>query len=453
MITRRQILRHSSTGFGYLGLATMLPKGVATDEAKPLVAKKPHFEPKAKRVLFLCMSGGPSHVDSFDYKPSLQAKHGQAMYLPGAKSSYGKLMASPWKFSQRGQSGLWVSELFPELAKQADKLCVLRGMHTNVPAHPQAFLELHTGSSQFVRPSLGAWTVYGLGTENENLPGYISLSPPSGNGGSQNYGSSFLPAIYQGTPIQLKHGQAAFHNIRNPKWNRHEQRQQLDLVQALNQDSFNSQGNDSQIEAIIEAYELGFRMQDTVPDLMSFDDESQATQSSYGLDSAETETFGRQCLMARRFLEAGVRFVELTHHGWDQHSRLTIDHAKNAKAVDQPIASLLQDLSQRGLLEDTLVVWGGEFGRTPVVQGLDGRDHNHKGFTMWLAGGGVKSGFAYGETDEFGREAIDGKVHIHDLHATILHLLGFDHEQLTYRYAGRDFRLTDVYGTVVADIL
>lgn len=454
MFTRRQLLQTASSGFGYLALAGLTARPASANEQdNPLAIKPTHFPARTKRVLFLCMSGGPSHVDTFDYKPTLQANDGREMFLPGSKSSYGKLMASPWKFSQYGESGLWISDLFPNLAKQADKLCMLHGMHTNVPAHPQAFLELHTGSSQFVRPSLGAWTVYGLGSENADLPGFISLSPPSGNGGSQNYGSSFLPAVYQGTPINMTRGEGRFANIANPRMTTSKQRQQLDFIQTLNQANLQHSGDDPQVNGIIESYELAFRMQDAVPEVMSIDAESESTRETYGLNQTETAAFGRQCLMARRFLEAGVRFVEVSHHGWDQHSQLKSEHERHAKSVDGPTAALLADLDARGLLKDTLVLWGGEFGRTPVSQGSDGRDHNHKGYTMWMAGGGVKSGFKHGETDEFGREAIAGKLHTHDLHATILHLLGFDHTRLTYPYAGRDFRLTDIHGTVVTDII
>ncbi|TWU03203.1 DUF1501 domain-containing protein [Neorhodopirellula pilleata] len=456
MLSRRHVLQSMSSGFGYLAFAGIASKSDAADRresAGPLSVRPTHFAPRAKRVLFLCMSGGPSHVDSFDYKPELQRNDGRAMFYPGARTSHGKLMASRWKFRQRGESGLWVSDLFPKIAEQADRLCLLRGMNTNVPAHPQAFLEMHTGTSQFVRPSVGAWTIYGLGTENENLPGFISLNPPSGNGGGQNYGSSFLPAAYQGTPIKIQRGVAKFPNIANPLIDPPTQRRQLDFVQSLNQSHLTAGGDDREVEGVLESYELAFRMQDTVPEVMSIDDETQATQTRYGLDRDETAGFGRQCLMARRFLEAGVRFVEVSHDGWDQHANLTTDHAMHAEAVDQPIAELLNDLDERGLLDDTLVLFGGEFGRTPVVQGVDGRDHNHKGYTMWMAGGGVKSGFSYGQTDEFGQEAIEGKMHTHDLHATILHLLGLDHERLTYSYAGRDFRLTDIHGRVAEAIL
>ncbi len=450
MFNRRHLLQTASCGFGYLAFAGLAGTGAAAD---PLAPQPTHFPATARRVLFLCMGGGPSHVDTFDYKPQLQANDGRDMFLPGSRASYGRLMASPWRFKQHGDSGLWISDLFPNLATQADKLCLLRGMQTDVPAHPQAFLELHTGSSQFVRPSLGAWTTYGLGNENEDLPGFISLSPPSSKGGAQNYGSSFLPAVYQGTPIDLTRGGGKFVNIANDRLLPAGQREQLDFIQTLNQSHIDHGGDERQINGIIESYELAFRMQTSVPDVMSIDRESAATRTAYGLDQTETATFGRQCLTARRLLESGVRFVEINQEGWDQHSRLKADHERNAKAIDQPIAALLDDLQQRGMLDDTLVLWGGEFGRTPVSQGTDGRDHNHKGYTMWMAGGGVRPGFSYGATDEFGREAIEGKMHTHDLHATILHLLGLDHTRLTYNYAGRDFRLTDVHGNVATEIL
>ncbi|WP_169975245.1 DUF1501 domain-containing protein [Tautonia rosea] len=457
-MSRRGLLQTVSAGFGYLAFAGISAEAAARD-ASPLAPRTPHFEPKAKRVVFLCMSGGPSHVDTFDYKPKLQADSGKelSVELPNApgRSRYGTLLGSPWEFRQRGESGLWISDLFPEVARHADDLCLLQGMHTDVPAHPQAFLQMHTGSSQFVRPSLGAWTLYGLGTENADLPGFISLSPPSSNGGAQNYGSAFLPAVYQGTPITFRGGPSAggVPDIANPRLRSNAQRRQLDLVQAFNRSKLDHDGPDPQIEGVIASYELAFRMQDAVPEVMDLGSESSETRSRYGLDEQETAGFGRQCLMARRFLEAGVRFVEVCQDGWDQHRNLKADHERQARAVDRPIAALLADLKGQGLLEDTLVIWGGEFGRTPVSQGPDGRDHNNKGFSYWLAGGGVKRGYSHGATDEYGREAVEGKVHVHDLHATILQLLGFDHERLTYRYAGRDFRLTDVHGRVVREIL
>jgi hypothetical protein len=421
-----------------------------------LAPKAPHFPARAKRVVFLCMAGGPSHVDTFDYKPMLQKANGQSPPKGSPRGLLsGKLLASPWKFQAAGQSGLMLSELFPEVAKCADHLCLLRGMHTDVPAHPQAFLQLHTGTSQFVRPSLGAWTLYGLGTENQNLPGFVSINPPTANGGAQNYGSAFLPAITQGTRIGAEGRSlrnAAMSNVKNPKLSSAAQREQLDLVQALNR-AGRTEGDAAAVDGVIESYELAFRMQADVPKVMDLTSESRETLASYGVGTGENDDFGRQCLLARRFLEAGVRFVEVTHGNWDQHRNLKTDLERHAQAVDRPAAALIQDLHKRGLLQDTLVVWSGEFGRTPSAQGPDGRDHNHKGFTAWMAGGGVRGGFSYGSTDEFGFEAVEGKMHTHDLHATILHLLGLDHEKLTYRHAGRDFRLTDVKGKVAEAIL
>ncbi len=460
-LTRRAALKLSGCGFGYLafaGLAAAEDRGdKPLGSSDPLAPKAPHFEPRAKRVIFLCMKGGPSHVDTFDHKPKLTADDGKSPPVGRGRGPLaGKLLGSPWKFAQHGRGGLWISELFPELAKHADELCLLNGMHTNVPAHPQAFLQLHTGTSQFVRPSLGAWTLYGLGTENRNLPGFVSLNPPTVNGGAQNYGSAFLPAIYQGTRIGNEGrpvASAKVSNIANPKLGPEAQRAQLDFVQALNRERLGQHKVDPQVEGVIESYELAFRMQRDVPKVMDLSSESKETLALYGVGEAGTDDFGRQCLLARRFVEAGVRFVEVCHGDWDQHRNLKAELARHATAVDKPIAALLADLKRRGLLKDTLVVWSGEFGRTPYAQGTDGRDHNNKGFTAWLAGGGVKGGFAHGKTDEYGFEAVEGKVHTHDFHATVLHLLGLDHTRLTFRYAGRDFRLTDVHGTVVTDVL
>jgi hypothetical protein len=365
-------------------------------------------------------------------------------------------MGSPWTFKQHGESGLWVSDLFPEVAAQADELCIVRGMHTNLPAHPEAYLMLHTGSSQFIRPSLGAWTLYGLGTDSDDLPGFISIKPTGRNGGAQNYGSAFLPAACQATRIGNEGqpiAEARDGNIKNPRLDPAAQRMQLDLVQSMNRELIEREGSYPEVDGVIESYELAFRMQGRLPGVMDLEQESAATRRLYGLEDAATADFGRQCLLARRFVEAGVRFVELTHGDWDQHRGLRSGHARNARAVDRPIAGLLTDLRARGLLDETLVIWGGEFGRTPHGQNADGRDHNNKGFTMWLAGGGVKRGIAYGETDELGYEAVESPMHVHDLHATILHLLGLDHERLTYRYAGRDMRLTDVEGNVHTAIL
>ena len=447
-LSRRDALKSLSCGFGYLAFASLAARAAAA--ANPLAPKQPHFAAKAKRVIFLCMRGGPSHVDTFDYKPKLNEDDGKPGVLRGST-----WLGSKWKFAQHGKGGLWLSELFPNLAKRADDLCLVRSMHTDLPAHPQAFMRMHTGNSQFVRPSLGAWALYGLGTENENLPGFITITPPNGFGGAQNYGSSFLPAIYQGTRIGSENrpiAQAEVKNLRPPVASQ-TQRLELDLVQTLNREALRVDPQNAQVEGVIESYELAFRMQSQLPGVMDLNKESQATKQLYGIGTQATDDFGRKCLLARRFIEAGVRFVEICHGNWDQHFALTTALAANCRAIDNPIAGLLTDLQQRGLLKDTLVIWGGEFGRTPAAQGTDGRDHNNKGFTMWMAGGGVKGGTSYGSTDDYGAEAVENKVHVHDLHATILHLLGLDHEKLTFRYAGRDFRLTDVKGEVVKGVV
>lgn len=458
-ITRRSALRTLSCGFGWLAFAGLAQRMAFAETGKP--GPRTHFAPRAKRVIFLSMRGGPSHVDTFDYKPRLIADSGKAGLRPGTK-----LLGPKWAFKQHGQSGLWISDLFPNVAKHADDLCLVRSMQTDFPAHPQAFLQMHTGSAQFVRPSLGAWTVYGLGTENENLPGFVTLSPPSDLGGAQNYGSAFLPAANQATRIGSGRRPIALSGVRNLKaaMPADAQRRAIDLVQGMNREALGREGVSPDIEGVIESYELAFRMQMQMPGIMDLAGESAATLALYGIDSGSrgsgragvngsTDDFGRKCLLARRMCEAGVRFVEVAGGDWDQHFNLAAGHEANAAAVDKPIAGLLTDLKQRGLLKDTLVVCTGEFGRTPHAQGGDGRDHNNKAFTLWMAGGGVKGGFSHGSTDEHGYEAIDGKVHVHDLHATMLHLLGLDHERLTYRYAGRDFRLTDVHGEVVKQVI
>ncbi len=451
--TRRDLLKGLSCGFGYAALAGLASEAAAeSGRHNALAPRTPHFPARAKRVIFLCMRGGPSHVDTFDYKPQLEVDTGK----PAPKQKNRKLMHSPWKFQQHGQSGLWISELFPHVARHADALCLLNGMHADVPSHPECFVQLHTGSFQFVRPSMGAWVLYGLGAENANLPGFITLNPPSRVGGAQNYGSSFLPAVYQGTRIgQL--GQslktATVGNLKNPRLDRSLQRRQIDFVQSLNRGLAEERQSDEQIESVIQSFELAFRMQSELPKVLDLSKETATTQAAYGVDQGPTDNFGRQCLLARRLAESGVRFIELSHANWDQHGGLKKRLAANCQAVDQPIAALLDDLKQRDMLKDTLVVWGGEFGRTPHIKKADGRDHNSTGFTFWMAGGGVRGGIAHGSTDEYGIEAVDGKVHFHDLHATMLHLLGLDHKKLTYRYAGRDFRLTDVHGNVVHDIL
>lgn len=473
MINRRAWLQTTSAGFGYLAFAALAQAEVACasqESDSPLAPKETHFAARAKRVLFLCMEGAPSHVDTFDYKPVLSERDSQASPA-GIGGRGSRLMGSPFRFEQQGESGIWMSQLFPELAKHADKLCMLNGMHTDLPNHAQAFLQMHTGIFQFPRPSMGAWVLYGLGTENQNLPGFITINPPRGVGGAANYGASFLPPVYQGTRIGSGAGAApTVSNLQNSRRSLDAQRIQLDFSQQLNQATAESLGDASQIEGLISSYELAFRMQSEMPAVLDTSDESEQTLGLYGIDasardatsgrgsrgigtsSSDSSSFGRQCLVARRLLEAGVRFVEVTMPGWDHHRAIQESLTNSCGSIDRPIAGLLQDLDERGMLSDTLVLWGGEFGRSPFAQG-DGRDHNNKGFTMWMAGAGVKPGYTHGATDEFGYQAISGKVHMHDWHATILHLLGLDHERLTYRYAGRDMRLTDVKGSVVREIL
>ena len=457
-MSRREMLRLAACGFGSVAFAGIAARAGAVpsflDDAalSPLAPKKPHFLPKAKRVIFLCMAGAPSHVDTFDYKPELTAMDGKTF------RGNAKLLGSPWKFRQSGKSGLWISELFPNLAKQADELCLLRGMKAEIPAHAQASIQLHTGSFQFVRPSMGAWSIYGLGTENENLPGFIAINPRGDNGGAQLYGSAFLPAAYQATPVRLGNGRAnqgsdAVPHIANRRYGSAAQREQLDLIQRLNKERLKREKQDRELEGVIESYELAFRMQAEVPDLIDFADESAKTLEMYGVGKEPTNAFARQCLLARRFAEKGVRFIEVSHGGWDTHRNMREELARQCGEIDQPIAALLADLKQRGLLDDTLVLWGGEFGRTPYAQNGDGRDHNAKGFTMWMAGGGVQGGLSYGGTNEVGDTAVDGVMDIHDWHATVMHAMGLDHERLTYRHAGRDYRLTDVKGKVNTAIL
>ncbi len=465
VFNRRDLLKQSAAGFGSLalaGLAAEVARGDARrTSANPLAPKPALFEPKAKRVIFLFMHGGPSQVDTFDYKPLLKRDHGKP--LPFAKprvfsAPTGNLLKSPFQFQQYGESGAWVSEIFPHVAQRVDDLCIINGMHGSNSRHGGALLELHTGSDTFVRPSMGSWITYGLGTENQDLPGFITMCPTLTHGGVNAFSSAFLPAIYAGTPLgnaSIPSDQAKIPFIENAeKLPRHMQRMELDLLREVNAEQLATTGPDNVLESRIESFELAFRMQSAAPQLQEISDETEATQKLYGLDQPATKNFGRQCLMARRFIEQGVRFVQCTHsYKWDQHGNLKADHAKNAMEVDQPIAALLTDLKSRGLLDDTLILWGGEFGRTPVAQGDDGRDHNPQGYTMWLAGGGVKAGIRYGATDDYGYYAIDDKVHLHDLHATMLHLLGLDHLKLTYQYAGRDFRLTDVHGEIVRGLL
>lgn len=457
-ISRRQALVRSAVGFGALALRELLERAgqafpAAATSGPPLAERSPMFPARAKRVIFLFMHGGPSHVDTFDYKPLLIRDSGKPLPFAKPRVQFAQtagLRKSPFEFRPYGQCGAMVSDLFPKVGARVDDLCLVKSVHGTNEAHGGALLKLHTGSDTFVRPSMGSWVSYGLGTENANLPSFITLNPTQGHGGVGNYSSAFLPAVHHGTPILGSPGRIAY---LGDAARRAQQRTQLDLLGELNRAHLAESGPDAQLEARIESFELAFKMQTEAPEIFELKGESPATRKLYGLDDPVTEKMGRQCLLARRLSERGVRFVQVTHGYWDQHDQLTKDHARLAAEVDGPIAGLLQDLKARGLLEDTLVWWGGEFGRTPTLQGADGRDHHPHAFTMWLAGGGVRPGFSYGVTDDYGFYLADQKVHIHDLHATILHLLGLNHEALTYRYGGRDFRLTDVHGEVVKAIL
>ena len=461
---RREALKQSAVGFGSIALTGLLADQSKADVIDPLAAKPPHFTPKAKRMIFLFMKGGPSHVDTFEQKTMLDRDHGKPFPYDKPKVQFaptGNLLKSPWKFSPHGQCGHMVSELFPNVARHVDDICFLHGLHGTNAAHGGALLKLHTGSDNFVRPSIGSWVTYGLGSENSSLPGFVTICPTLAHGGVTNWGSAFLPAAYQGTPlgnasVSSKNARVAF--INNDKVSSQLQQLQLNALQKSNREFMDTTGPDQALEGRIASFELAFRMQNEMPKAEDLSQESEATRALYGLNDPITENFGRQCLMARRFLERGVRYVQVSHSDafvqWDQHGDLKKGHTKNALEVDRPIAALLYDLKQRGLLEDTLVWWGGEFGRTPTAQGSgDGRDHNPEGFTMWLAGGGVKGGYSHGATDDYGFFAEKGKVHIHDMHATILHLMGLDHERLTFKHAGRDFRLTDVHGRVIDEVI
>jgi hypothetical protein len=464
-ISRRAALRDAALGFGYLAFSSMASDAARADvpARAPLAPQQTHFTPRAKRVIFLFMKGGPSHLDTFDYKPLLQRDAGKELPFDKPRVQFaktGKLLGSPWKFRQYGESGIRVSSLFPHVARHIDDLCILNSVHGTNAAHGGALLKLHTGSDNFIRPSMGAWVTYGLGSENQDLPGFVTICPTLAHGGVRNWGSAFLPAHYQGTPIgnaSQPAKQARVRYVANRSVNSSEQRRQLDLLSRFNRRHLDDTGPHSELESRIDSFELAFRMQNEIPRVENIAEESPATQRLYGIDDPVTEDFGRQCLLARRFAERGVRFIQVTHSDskvqWDQHSDLKQGHAKNSREVDLPIAGLLTDLKSRGLLNDTLVLWGGEFGRTPTVQGSNGRDHNPEGFTMWMAGAGVKTGMQYGATDDYGYYAVENKMHVNDLHATLLYLLGIDHERLTYHFAGRDFRLTDVAGRVAHGIV
>jgi hypothetical protein len=468
-MNRREALQRLACGFGYVALAGLASQQAARAAANPLAPRLPHFAPRAKRVIFLFMAGGVSHVDSYDYKPKLYTDDGKMLdFLDQraiAKTGMGatqRVMKPLWDFKQRGQNGAWVSDLFPHMAAHTDEYCVIRSMATEGVAHGPATLFLHTGTTNFIWPSMGSWISYGLGSENENLPAFVSLSPAMANGGPRNYGNAFLPAVYQGTAIGRTGIPAKEANIRhllNSSRSPAEQRRQFDLVRDINAAQLGRAPGESELEAVINSYELAWRMQNNAPEVLDLGQEPEHIRRLYGIDEEPTDNFGRQCLMARRLAEAGVRYIQVSYSdnsnnpAWDQHSNMP-KHKEHAERVDKPIAGLLTDLKQRGLLDDTIVWWGGEFGRTPYAEkNGTGRDHNPTGFTVWLAGGGIKPGLIYGGTDELGHFAIEDKVHMHDLHATILHQLGLDHEKLTYTYNGRPFRLTDVHGHVVKDIL
>jgi hypothetical protein len=473
LLTRRELLARCGMGFGTLGLATVMesagllaPAAAAAGvSVSPLAPKKPHFPGKAKRVIHLFMNGGPSHVDTFDPKPMLDRYHGKPLPTANLRTERktGAAFRSPFRFQKYGQSGIEVSELFAKTAESIDDIAVIRSTHADVPNHEPSLMLMNCGEARLVRPSLGSWVTYGLGSDNQNLPGFIAMCP----GGypiqeTQNWQSAFLPGVYQGTYIDTRHTdiEKLIEHIKNNFVSLKEQRQQLDLLKQLNERHLEQRQRDAQLEARIQSFELAYRMQADAADAFDVSKEPQYIRDMYG-----PGVQARQILIARRLLEKGVRFVQLWHgqgQPWDNHDDLEVNHRRLARECDQAIGALLKDLKQRGMLDSTLVIWGGEFGRTPTVElptpganagKVNGRDHNHYGFTTWLAGGGVKGGQVYGATDEFGFQAVENKVHIHDLHATILHLLGFDHERLTYRYAGRDFRLTDVHGNVVKQLI
>ncbi len=479
-LSRRELLNKAACGFGSLALTALCAQSAETGGViNPLAPRLPHFAPRAKRIIFLWMQGGPSHVDLFENKPRLRKQSGDPLPFELPKTRLltdsvknTRLMGPLSDLVQRGQSGLYVSDWLPHLALKADELCLLSGMNTDSEAHAPAVRTLHTGSSVFVRPSMGAWATYGLGTENQNLPGFVTIRPDLfGDGGNpQLYGSAFLPAAYQGTPLGEALRGVSAQAPPNPDIRYLEdqsiapdaQRRQIDFLQAMNRRHLEKLGGDREVEGLIQSFELAFRMQAEAPGVLDMSKESKATFDLYGIGEKETNEFGQQCLMARRLVESGVRFVQITSVDWDHHAGIKKGLMSKCKSVDKPIAGLLTDLKARGLLKDTLILWSGEFGRTPYrelnpkakqEEGMEGREHNPYGFTCFMAGAGVKGGMQYGATDEFGYRAVEGRVDIHDLHATMLHILGIDHERLTFRHSGRDFRLTDVYGNVVKAIL
>jgi Protein of unknown function (DUF1501) len=463
-MSRRSMLRAAGCGFGFMGLQSLLADTRGLSAADPLAPKAPHFPARAKRVIFLFMHGGPSSIDILDPKPYLDANDGKPLPikqpLTFAAGKTGGLMKSPWKFKNCGQSGLPISELFPNLRERADDLCVIRSMVGEGVDHGAALLQTFTGTFIFTRPSLGSWVLYGLGTEDRNLPGYITIKPALSHGGAKNWAAGFLPGSVQGTAIGNAGMQVSdiqkepIEYLLNQGLTREQQRYELDMIQAINRKHQELWKQDQELETRIQSFEMAFRMQAEAQKVFDVSSESQATKKLYGLDDPKTADFGWQCLLARRLAEADVRFIQCTHsYKWDQHSDLFEKHNQNAAEVDKPIAGLLTDLKARGLLKDTLVIWSGEFGRTPVSEGGNGRDHNPYGYSLFMAGGGVRPGFAYGSTDDFGYHAEENRMPIHDFHATVLALLGLDHTKLTYPYSGRDFRLTETAGVVHDGIL
>jgi hypothetical protein len=463
-LSRRELLGRCANGFGAIALAALVAEEVRGEDRDPFAVRDSHFAARAKNVIFLYMDGGPSQVDSFDPKPRLKRDHGKPFAMEVDQktlqfNNMGLTLNSFWNFRQYGQSGIPVSDLFPHIAQHVDKLAIVRSMTSKFSEHTFANYFLHTGHGIQGRPSAGSWVTYALGSECRNLPGFIvlngGLTPP---GGLDNFNSGYLPATYQASIFQP--GEAPVANIQFAEKNRQLQRRKLELMRRLDQQLLERTGHPDPLEAAIANYEMAARMQTAVPELADLSGETEATRKMYGLNAKfkNTRRYGRICLLARRLIERGVRFIELTctdgnGDRWDQHSGLLKGHTKNALSVDQPIAALITDLAQRGLLDETLIVWAGEFGRTPFAQGTDGRDHNPFGFTVWLAGGGVRGGMIYGRTDEFGYKVVENKVEMHDLHATMLHLLGIDHEKLTYRFSGRDMRLTDVHGNVLQELI
>jgi len=468
--SRRSFLSATACGFGSLALGALLQQQAAANHRRdkgesPLATKDSHFPARAKRIIFLFMSGGPSQMDLFDYKPRLANGSGERLpyELPTIEATVGlentRLLGPVAGFTHQGECGLLMSDLLPHIARHADDLCILRAVHADSPNHPVAIRQLHTGNLFDVVPSMGSWLSYGLGTENQQLPSYITILPSEGE---RNFSSAFLPAIHQGTAIEhvgSSPDKAPIRHLSDFALPKNVQRRRVDLTQAMNRRQLNRLETDRQMEGVIESFELAFRMQTETPRLVDLATESQATRELYGIGDKQTDQFGRQCLLARRFAEAGVRFVQVSLDGWDHHGKIAEGLPERCAVSDKPVAGLLTDLKSRGLLEDTLVLWGGEFGRTPHTQQNNGaqeapgREHNQHGFTMWMAGGGVKGGIAHGTTDDFGYHAVDGKVHINDLHATMLHLMGLDHERLTFQHHGRPFRLTDVAGNVVEKLI